>query len=410
MPVECGAQQSMLARIERTDSSSRQQRRDCGALRWKHLVLALSLYGSCSRVLQSRSAFSRSLDFNEVPTSAHFGHGRMELDNRSAWNGSATANATEDAMRETISSAPLQLLHEYIRQHSQAAIRSDSDHVRRRRRYAVAYYSCPHQAGNRLHHLFNSVIWSIVLNRTVLVHYYTQQACEAAGAGYDPGICRHANRQEDCDSILRRHSWIPVYDEWKDLRGLPNVTQRQWQEPMKASDFEATNRFRLVNGSAILQLNYWSTRGPAATSSRRPWNSSFHSYLHIDSRLADVKIVDFPQMLGQDAKLLVRGSRNLEQMLATEEARARARDLLSLGADYLYGMVRRPLAQVRRCRLSPYSHLLQPFQPTPHTCSCFGTCSSSNRWSLPRCTPTATLHHAASAERLMRRNPDNESL
>jgi hypothetical protein len=251
----------------------------------------------------------------------------MESDNRSALQPSTTANATEYNLQASSSlSAPLQRLNEYIRQHSDVALRSDPEDALDRRRYAVAYYSCPHQAGNRLHHLYNAVFWSVVLNRTVLVHYYTREACEAAGVGFDSGICRHANR----------HSWVPMYDEWKGRLGLPNVTQRQRQKPMmNATGVEG----KVVNGKSILDLNSWSTRGPSASSSRDPWKSSYEGYLNIDSRLTGVKIVDFPQMLGQDARLLIRGGHR-EQTLATDEARARARDLLSLGTDYLYGMVR----------------------------------------------------------------------
>lgn len=295
------------------------------------------MYGSCSLMLQSRSVLTRLLVSSALP-SDYLGHDSME--NRSAVQQlSTTANTTEQSIRAANMSAPLLRLHDYIRQHSDLALRSDPEDALERRRYAVAYYSCPHQAGNRLHHLFNSVLWSIVLNRTVLVHYYTREACEAAGAGYDSGICRHANRQRDCDPVLRRHSWVPMYDEWKDRLGLPRITQRQLQKPMHSTDVEVNGRPTLFNGSVILHLDYWSTRGPSGTSSRNPWRSNYQAYLKIDSRLAGVKIVDFPQMLGQDARLLIRPG-NREQILATDEARDRARDLLSLGPDYLYGMVR----------------------------------------------------------------------
>ena len=48
---------------------------------------------------------------------------------------------------------PLQILQQYQRWHSREALRNDKDP---KRRYAVAYYSCPLQAGNRLHHFMNS--------------------------------------------------------------------------------------------------------------------------------------------------------------------------------------------------------------------------------------------------------------
>jgi hypothetical protein len=351
-----------VARIERAVSRFRQKRRQCGAVRWKSLILALSLYGSCSLMLQSRSVLTRMLASSELP-SEHRGHDRVESDSTPT-----TANTTIFNLRAASSSVPLQRLHEYIRQHSDVALRSDPEDARLRRRYAVAYYSCPHQAGNRLHHLFNSVFWSVVLNRTVLVHYYTREACEAAGAGFDSGICRHANRQDDCDPVLRRHAWVPTYDAWKGRLGLPNVTQRQRQKPMmNATGFEGNGRFGLVNGKSILDLNSWSTRGPSASSTRDPWQSSYEAFLNIDSRLAGVKIVDFPQMLGQDARHLFRGG-NREQTLATDEASARARDLLSLGVDYLYGMVR--CSWYHKCGAVAH-HRWTRYRRTHHVCILF---------------------------------------
>jgi len=69
----------------------------------------------------------------------------------------------------------------------------------RGRRFAVAYYWCPERAGNILHNLFNSVLWGIITNRTVLWRY-------------DPYY--RENRIEDCDRILTRATWIPTWDEW----------------------------------------------------------------------------------------------------------------------------------------------------------------------------------------------------
>ena len=47
---------------------------------------------------------------------------------------------------------PLQVLERYQQWHSQEALERQMEN----RRFAVAYYSCPLQAGNRLHHFYNS--------------------------------------------------------------------------------------------------------------------------------------------------------------------------------------------------------------------------------------------------------------
>jgi hypothetical protein len=68
------------------------------------------------------------------------------------------------------------------------------------RKFLVAYYYGPHRAGNILHNFFNSIIWAVVTNRTVLWEYYTDRP--------------HTNTLEDCEQYLQRHSWLPSYAEW----------------------------------------------------------------------------------------------------------------------------------------------------------------------------------------------------
>ena len=69
---------------------------------------------------------------------------------------------------------PLQVLDQYIQQHSVDSLRSQPHN----RSFATAFYSCPLQAGNRLHHYLNSVLWAILTNRTVLWDYWNADNCE----------------------------------------------------------------------------------------------------------------------------------------------------------------------------------------------------------------------------------------
>jgi hypothetical protein len=91
-------------------------------------------------------------------------------------------------------------LKRYIEEHSQDVLLSEY-HAKidnRQRKYAVAYYWCPHRAGNILHAFFSTITWSIIHNRTLLWIYHN-----------------HSNQEEDCQVVLRRAPWLPSYYEWK---------------------------------------------------------------------------------------------------------------------------------------------------------------------------------------------------
>ena len=205
---------------------------------------------------------------------------------------------------------------EYKKQHShQALLQENADtssttilEKNHTRKFAMGYYSCPLQAGNRLHHYLNALIWSIVTNRTLLWHYYDRDTCSrVSGKMYDPSICRAANHQTDCSNILKRAEWIPSFDQWYD-----------------AYTFSTRNR-----------LSFWSTHAPSKT----------HKYCYdgAEAQLGIVdqtnsSLVDFPQMLGQDASIL-KSERKRSILLTTTQARQRAEVLLSAGADFLYGLL-----------------------------------------------------------------------
>lgn len=217
------------------------------------------------------------------------------------------------------------ILTEYIQQHSQAALLNKS----KDRRYAVAYYSCPLQAGNRLHHFMNSILWAIVTNRTVLWQYYTAEICNVVGAGWDGRICESARArnatESECDAVLERAPWMPKYTDWQARLGLPNLMQRTVQEP---------NHTKIIENS-ILKLDHWSTRPPPREPTRPKATFPYRMGVEGVDRLQD-KVVDFPHMPGTEFDTLFD---TMDILLATDEARQRASDLLVFGGDYLYGML-----------------------------------------------------------------------
>jgi hypothetical protein len=89
------------------------------------------------------------------------------------------------------------------------------------RTFVVGYYSCPYQAGNRLHDFMNALIVAIVTNRTLLWKYYDKETCEIGHKGYGSSPCKITNKLGDCEQILQRAEWIPSYDEWAPTLGLP---------------------------------------------------------------------------------------------------------------------------------------------------------------------------------------------
>lgn len=139
-----------------------------------------------------------------------------------ALRGRGTSNNESD-FRHTLRLLPLpvRVVEQYIQWHSVDALRRDPTH----RRYLVAFYSCPLQAGNRLHHFLSGFYWSIVTNRTMLWKYWDTETCRKYGSLYNPHICLNAKTVSECDPILNRASWIPSYDEWHSRLHLPPPMQ-----------------------------------------------------------------------------------------------------------------------------------------------------------------------------------------
>ena len=107
---------------------------------------------------------------------------------------------------------PIQVFRQYQKEHSTQALQQEQDatamdvDVATNRKFLVAYYYGPDRAGNMLHNFFNSIIWAVVTNRTVLWEYYVDRP--------------HANSVQDCEQYLKRHSWLPSYAEWSRTLNL----------------------------------------------------------------------------------------------------------------------------------------------------------------------------------------------
>jgi hypothetical protein len=132
------------------------------------------------------------------------------------------ANGTETKLEESDLLAPylpLKVFQQYQKWHSAESLEKSPHN----RTFAVGYYSCPLESGNRLHHFFNGLLWAVVTNRTYLWKYFDREACLASPKGPDGSHlfnCNATNRVEDCDAILERAAWIPSYDEWASKLSL----------------------------------------------------------------------------------------------------------------------------------------------------------------------------------------------
>lgn len=268
---------------------------------------------------------------------------------------------------------PIQLLEQYKKQHSNVVLQSEitmNQHgtidyqQNQRQHFVIGYYSCPYQVGNRFHHFFNTMIWSIILNITVLYHYYDQETCNVVGIGYDPHICQFANTIEDCTNshTIQRADWIPSYNDWLNVYNLPLINNTYGK-----SSNTNTSSSSIVNNNddGIVRLHYWTTHmKPSDTiqhNSKKPkyvWNDLYDGkFNYLDERINQlymirnnnhmkekssypfVQVIEFPQMLGQDCEQLI-NKHHLDYYFKSNITKQRANDLFSNGIDFFYGMVR----------------------------------------------------------------------
>lgn len=225
--------------------------------------------------------------------------GREELPRNSTTTASMEAFKADRDVRVDFH----RLWEEYQQWHSQESLEQDmltDPYNITARKFAVGYYSCPLQAGNRLHHFFNSLIWAVVTNRTLLWKYYDEATCQRAGQKFSQAICRAANTEQDCATVLHRRVWLPSYHKWQ--------TQ--------------------LNLSDIKSLPMWSTTEPKKAKKKISGLVDTSPY----------QVVEFAPMVGQDARVL-RNAQRRRHLLSTEAAQERARRLLGVGVDFLYGFL-----------------------------------------------------------------------
>ena len=145
---------------------------------------------------------------------------------------------------------PLALMRDYIRQHGKQTLQQEWDHCQKnssphpqgnlarianstacaplaKRTFVMGWYSCPLEAGNRLHKYMNHLLWAIVTGRTFLSAYWDEDACEEEVVPSKTTFCASVvTPQTDCDPILQLNPWVPQFHEWKDILGLPHRAVR----------------------------------------------------------------------------------------------------------------------------------------------------------------------------------------
>lgn len=131
---------------------------------------------------------------------------------------------------------PLQVLQEYMAQHSQAALQLDWERNQTKGRlFSIVHYSCPHQLGNRLHHFYNDFLLAVLTNRTILWRFWDRASCIQLGNQYDHNLCGTDGTTSlltmlddpaaSCRGILQTAPWIASYEEWAMRLGLADPTQ-----------------------------------------------------------------------------------------------------------------------------------------------------------------------------------------
>ena len=129
-------------------------------------------------------------------------------------------------------------------------------------------------------------------------------------------ICKAANTEKDCRKILERAPWIPSFDQWSSRFGLKRPEL----------------------------MSLWSFHETSPTHKR--WNDGDEKYQGLADTTKSQTVV-IAQMLGQDFKGM-KSKKKRNKILLTEQARKRAKSLLSNGVDFLYGLVFRETLAFRK--------------------------------------------------------------
>ena len=109
----------------------------------------------------------------------------------------------------------MELLQTYTDQHGKETLDFEYNHDESKflkRRFVKGVYSCPYQAGNRLHHFLNAFGLAIATNRTLLWHYCGAK-CKGDCGPNDGPVCPKHGSDGDCAKVLQRAPWIASMDE-----------------------------------------------------------------------------------------------------------------------------------------------------------------------------------------------------
>ena len=112
-----------------------------------------------------------------------------------------------------------------------------------------------------------------------------------------------ANKEKDCNGVLKRSDWIPAFDNWKVRLQIKNMTS----------------------------FSFWSTIDKRPK--HRLWLNDSESYAGIVDIRNDL-LVSFAPMLGQDAAIL-QNEQKRKYLLSTTKAQNRAKQLLALGSGHV---------------------------------------------------------------------------
>ena len=146
---------------------------------------------------------------------------------------------------------PFNVLQTYIGQHSTdqlyrewSACNENADKVRQdnatqthsfrdsckaldERKYIVGVYSCPLEAGNRLHRFMNALLWAVLTNRTFLYRYHDFSTCLEYEEGEGMCISRYEAHPYDCHNVLHITPWVASYDVWNERLQLDPIVRAQ---------------------------------------------------------------------------------------------------------------------------------------------------------------------------------------
>jgi len=266
----------------------------------------------------------------------HYGHKINHSIHHHHGNAYRTEVGAFPLILDTTSPLPLpnQILKQYIKWHSNEALRLDYGKQRKRQLFVIGHYSCPYQAGNRLNHFFNDMKWAIITNQTLLWKYYDYPTCvemESSDIRYNGTSmehCGHNTTEIDCDRILHRATWIPSFDEWapKLLRNDDNIPRAAISSSL------LNNSIHRIHFSNFPSENDWHIVDNDGST------STIKLYQQQQSR---IHITQYPIMVSPES--FAKQANYYHLKLNTTQSRERAMQLESLGIHFLYGMFYREL-------------------------------------------------------------------